>query len=160
MNMPKKFKLNTEDFKVYYDDVKKTHVCESLDTGEKTNIGVLGLFLQMGILKTVEGDEKATEEIPTLKQRLDDLESKLGGVLKDSGKKEPEKKEELVKEIEEEKKPKSDIKKHIIEKVLEQAVDEDFEEEKPKKKVKEEEKEVEEEVTEESDEEVDNWMDI
>ncbi len=157
--MPKKFKLNTKDFKVYYDDVKKTHVCESLDTGEKTNIGVLGLFLQMGVLKTVEGDEPATEEIPTLKQRLDDLESKLGGVLKDSGKN-LERKEELVKEIKEEKKPKSDIKKHIIERVLEQAVDEDFEEEKPKKKVKGEEKEVVEGATEESDEEIDNWMDI
>jgi hypothetical protein len=74
MRIPTKFEVNTEDFKITFDNKNKTHVCESLDTGEKTNIGVLGILMQMGIIKPVEGDVE--QKIKTLSERLNELEIK------------------------------------------------------------------------------------
>ena len=79
MKIPTKFEVNTEDFKVIFDNEKKTHVCESLDTGEKTNIGVLGILMQMGIIKPVDG--VVEEKIKTLSERLNDLETKINDII-------------------------------------------------------------------------------
>jgi len=135
MKIPTKFKINTEDFKIYFDNKEKTHICESNETGEKTNIGVLGIFLQMGILKIL--DDKPQVRIDILTKRLDEIEKQLENPLtnvkpleKKEELKEKLEKEPLIKEarkIEEEpilkKEPKkSEIKERIMEKVLEKTV--------------------------------------
>ncbi len=73
LNIVEKYKLNTDDFKVYFDNNKKTHVAENKETGEKTNIGVLGIFLEMGILKPLNEEDKLVE----LNKRINDLEKKI-----------------------------------------------------------------------------------
>ena len=154
MKIPKKFEINTEDFKIYFDNEKKTHVAESLDTGEKTNIGVLGILMQMGILRPV--DEKTEESIKSLSERLNELETKVNDIMKsidgivareeEAGKRaeKVEKREET--EGKEEEKPKSEIKERIMKKVLEKAEEEG--EEKP------------EEIVVEDEEELKTWMEI
>jgi hypothetical protein len=81
MKIPEKFRLNLESYKVYFDNEKKTHVCEDLKTGEKTNIGVIGTFLQMGILKTIEDDPDGftnpDERIAYLMDKVISLEKRL-----------------------------------------------------------------------------------
>jgi chromosome segregation ATPase len=150
MKIPTKFRINTEDFKIYFDNKKKTHVCENVETGEKTNIGVLGILMQMGILKPVE--ERTEESIKSLSERLNELEAKVNDIMKniDGIVVKKEEVEERVEKIEEEKteekveeKPKSEIKERIMKKVLEKA-----EEEKP------------EEVIVEDEEELKTWMEI
>jgi uncharacterized protein YoxC len=156
MKMPTKFRINTEDFKIYFDNKKKTHVCENIETGEKTNIGVLGILMQMGILKPVE--EKTEESIKSLSERLNELEAKVNGIMKSIdgivAKREEaeervekvEKKEETEEKVEE--KPKSEIKERIMKKVLEKAEEAEEKEEKP------------EEVIVEDEEELKTWMEI
>lgn len=162
MKIPEKFKVNTKDFKIYFDNEKKTHVCENLDTGEKTNIGVLGILMQMGILKPIE--DKATEEkIVSLSEKISNLEAKINDLIKnvDGMESKPEvkeipreeveeKPEEIVEETKEEK-PKSEINERIMKKVLEQTKEEPVEETT---------EEPEEDVETESDEEIENWMKI
>ncbi|MEM5799254.1 MAG: hypothetical protein QXZ43_01120 [Candidatus Aenigmatarchaeota archaeon] len=137
LNIVEKYKLNTEDFKIYFDNNKKTHVAENIETGEKTNIGVLGIFLEMGILRPLDEQDKLVE----IKQKISDLEKKIE-VLIDKveniqlnhafGKKndeiEEKEQEEIIQEHEEKKeKPRFDIREKIIEKSLKkiQKYDED-----------------------------------
>jgi hypothetical protein len=167
MNIPTKFKVNTEDFKIYFDNNKKTHVCENVQTGEKTNIGVLGILMQMGILKPIEENRGIEERIKFLSEKIDSLENKINEVMKSIGNipikergkgieedlEEPEDvEEEPKKEVEE--KPKSEIKKRIMKKVLEQT------EKKEEPEKTEEEPEEENDAVVESDEEIENWMKI
>ena len=151
MRMPNKFKLNTEDFKVYFDNNKKTYVAENIETGEKTNIGVLGVLMQMGILKAI--DEKEEKRIESILERLRKLEEKVDGMTKEKEPTETKEEQKEVKEETEEEK-KSEIKERIIDNVLKQA-EKESEEEKPKKK-----KEENEPIIVESDEEIENWMKI
>ena len=151
MKIPNKFKLNTEDFKVYFDNNKKTYVAENIETGEKTNIGVLGVLMQMGILKAI--DEKEEKRIESILEKLRKLEEKVDGMTKEKESTETkEEQKEIREETEEEKK--SEIKERIIDNVLKQA-EKESEEEKPKEK-----KEENEPIIVESDEEIENWMKI
>lgn len=174
MKVPTKFRINTEEFKVYFDNNKKTHVCENVETGEKTNIGVLGIFMQMGILKPMEQEKTSEEKITFLSDRISQLEEKIDDLMKNLDtivrKSEIKKIEEVETKAEEElepeetkievgEKPKSEIKKRIMKKVLEQAEEE---EEEPEEEIEtEEETEPEETNAEvESEEEINNWMEI
>jgi len=158
MNIPTKFKVNTEDFKIYFDNNKKTHVCENVETGEKTNVGVLGILMQMGILKPIEENRGTDDRIKFLSEKIESLENKINEVMKgmdiipikERGKEIEEDLEKPEKEVEE--KPKSEIKKRIMKKVLEQTE----EKEEPEEKETEEESDA----VVESDEEIDNWMKI
>jgi len=154
MKIPEKFKVNTKDFKISFDNNKKTYVCESLDTGEKTNIGVLGILMQMGILKPIE--DKATEErLLLLTERINNLEAKIDDLIKNVGSEsKPEVKETPREEVKE--KPKSKINEQIMKKVLEQSEEETDEENSDEEF----EEEPEEDVEIESDEEIENWMKI
>lgn len=155
MKIPTKFKINTEDFKIYFDNKKKTHVCENLDTGERTNIGVLGILLQMGILKSIEEDKKTEERIISLSDKIEGLESKIDQLMKNINSQtvRTEEKEEHPGEREEvEEEPKSGIKERIMKKVLEQT--EEAVEEKPENP-----EEASDAVV-ESDEEINNWTEI
>ncbi len=142
MDIVKKYLLNTHDFQIYFDNEKKTHVALNLETGEKTNIGVLGIFLQMGILKELEEVDKKD----VMLQRLDTLEEKVNRLLKviDNIKapssNNMEEYEEATNEIVEEKKPRSEVAEKIMEKTL-------------KKMSKEE-------VKKESGDELKNWLDV
>ncbi len=163
MKIPTKFCLNTDDYKIYFDNEKKTYVCEDLETGEKTNIGVLGTFLQMGIIKTIE--DKPTnpdERVAYLMDKVVSLEQKLGSTLQSitvekprvKGPEIPEegsKKQPILKKhpkTEEEEEP--SINQRVMEKILEKTIEEENEENPPKEKN----------VNVESNEEIDNWMDI
>jgi len=151
MKVPEKFKINTKDFKIFFDNNKKTYVCENLDTGEKTNIGVLGILMQMGILKPIE--DKATEEkLLSLSERISILESKIDDLIKNIGSVGKSEVEEIPKE-EVKEDPKSEMNERIMKKVLEQSKEEPVEE-------TETEEEPEEDVEIESNEEIENWMKI
>jgi len=158
MKVPTKFKVNTEDFKVYFDNKKKTHVCENLDTGEKTNIGVLGIFMQMGILKQIEEDKKTDERITSLSKKIEGLESKIDQLMNNINSQTikteervelPEETEEVVEDAEE---PKSEINERIMKKVLKQTEEEVEEEAEDLEEAKD--------AVVESDEEINNWADI
>ncbi|MBS3051963.1 MAG: hypothetical protein J4428_01150 [Candidatus Aenigmarchaeota archaeon] len=146
-NIVTKFRLNTDDFKVFFDNEKKTHVAENLETGEKTNIGVLGIFLQMGILQPEEEAEKYS-----LVQRLGFLEDTVNSLAKEINQLRLEptkqmKEDEEVKEESEEKsikkkKLKFDVKEKIMERALEGMNDKENN------------------VEEESEQEIENWGDI
>lgn len=162
-NIVTKYKLNTEDFKIFFDNQKKTHVAENIETGEKTNIGVLGIFLEMGILKALDEVDK----LSVLNQRINDLEAKLNKIIEildniqlQQAMKTKEKtktyEEEDIEEVEEEaedieersfkpKKSKFDIREKIMEK--------------PLKKISKEVDEVEN-VRKEAEEEIDAWEEI
>lgn len=159
MKIPTKFEVNTEDFKISFDNQKKTHVCESLDTGEKTNIGVLGVLMQMGILKPVE--DGVEEKIKTLSERLNELETKINDIIKkvDSVSTEIEEREEAPEEVEEEVKPKSEINERIMKNVL-GTNEPKLENEPTEEEVEIEDIEAKSDVKSESDEEINNWMDI
>jgi len=158
MDIPKKFELNTEEFKIYFDNDKKTHVCENIETGEKTNIGFFGILLQMGIIKTV--DEKIGNTINSISEKLESLEAKIEDLTKriDEISIEPvsshKESEKIHKEVE--KKPTSDIKERIMKNVLEKSEEPD-EEESDEEELEE---EPESDVVVESDEEIDNWENI
>ncbi|MFH8080351.1 MAG: hypothetical protein QXO84_00510 [Candidatus Aenigmatarchaeota archaeon] len=111
LNIVQKYKLNTEDFKIYFDNNKKTHVAENIETGEKTNIGVLGIFLEMGILRPLDDEDKLVE----LKRKIEILEKKIELLME---KIENMQFKQVVCEKEVEEKPKFDIKQKIIEKSL------------------------------------------
>jgi DNA repair exonuclease SbcCD nuclease subunit len=162
MEIPKKFEVNNEDFKIYFDNDKKTHVCENLETGEKTNIGVLGIFLQMGIIKPME--EKTDDKIKIITEKLSSLEMKLDQMAKNVNnvsvkpEEEPEEaveEEPVVEEKEVQEKPKSEIRDRIMKKVLKQAEEEA---EEPEEAVEEEPEDPA--VVSESDEEIENWNEI
>ena len=159
MKIPTKFYLNTENFKIYFDNEKKTHVCEDLETGEKTNIGVLGTFLQMGILKTSDDNPNNPDDrLSYLMDKVVSLEKKLTELSTETKPKkvdiqeiqqgsEQPKREPVLK-----KHPKSDeeeptINQRIMEKILEKTIEEENKE--PPK-----------DVNVESNEEIDNWMEI
>ena len=166
MEIPKKFEMNVDDFKIFFDNDKKTHVCENLQTGEKTNIGFFGILLQMGIIRAVDDKNEASirniaEKLERLENKIEDLTRRISGTPSQP---EPEEVEEIPEEPEEvqkvEEPPKSDIKERIMENVLkhsEQA-------EKPTQKVSEPVGEVKEKVDPnvvvESDEEIENWEEI
>lgn len=147
MKLPAKFKLNTEDFKIYYDDKKKTHVAENIETGEKTNIGVFGLFMQMGIIEQVEKEEKISG-FTELNKKIESLETKILDLQKsiDNISSKSVVKKEVKKTPEE--KP-TEIKEHVMEKAIEEVKEEEKESEKSPPNVKV-----------DSEEEIDNWMDI
>lgn len=179
MKIPTKFQLNLEDYKVYFDNDKKTYVCEDIETGEKTNVGVIGTFLQMGIIKTIEDNSTNPDErVAYLMDKVVSLERKLGGIVEESevvevkveekkSKKSENPKEAEVKGIEEEEPEKPErkpiLKKHkpkkqeeednsIKERVMEKIIEKTMEEESEQKPP--------EDVKVESDEEIDNWMEI
>jgi hypothetical protein len=135
LNIVEKYKLNTEDFKIYFDNNKKTHVAENIETGEKTNIGVLGIFLEMGILRPLDEQDKLAD----LKQRIAEIEKKIDSLIdkvetiqinqssvqhfKDEEVEQKEEEPEEEKEPEEgvekkQSKPKFDIREKIIEKSI------------------------------------------
>jgi hypothetical protein len=181
MKIPTKFRLNLEDYKIYFDNDKKTYICEDLETGEKTNIGVIGTFLQMGIIKTVEEDNPGNpdERVAYLMDKVVSLEKRLGQVVQESevlkiekvGKKieEPKKVSEIEKrpqkiEMEEqeelEKKDREPIlKKHPKKPEKEESLKDRVMEKIMEKTV---EKDIEppEDVEIESEEEIDTWMEI
>ncbi len=146
-NIVTKFRLNSDDFKIFFDNEKKTHVAENMETGEKTNIGVLGIFLQMGIIKPEEDTERHS-----VVQRLTFLEDTVNGLIKKFNEPRFEEREEMQDEVKEEseekpikkKKLKFDVKEQIMERALEGIGD------KEKKK----------DAKKESEEEIENWMDI
>ncbi len=159
MKIPTKFEVNTEDFKISFDNKKKTHICESLDTGERTNIGVLGILMQMGILKPVE--DGVEEKIKTLSERLNELEIKINDIIKkvNNVSTEMEEAEETPEEaIVEEFEPKSEINERIMKNVLEN--NEPKTESEPEEEVEIEDIEAKSDVRLESQEEIDNWMDV
>lgn len=114
MKIVKKFEINTDDFKVYFDNTKKAHICENVETGEKTNLRCVGILMQMGVLKPLEFS-KETVDISPLIERIDKLEEKINKLL---GKK-------PIKEKPKEKKEEQEIKKYIMDNVLEK-VDEEI----------------------------------
>lgn len=153
MDIPKKFEVNTDDFKIYFDNTRKTHVCENIETGEKTNIGVLGIFLQMGIIKPIE--EKTDDRMKIISEKLSNLEVKLDEITKNiNGIVVKPEEESYVKDEGVQEKPKSEIRERIMKKVLKQA-----EEETEEEPVEEEEPE-ESDVVKESEEEIENWNEI
>ncbi|NCN38883.1 MAG: hypothetical protein COY38_04025 [Candidatus Aenigmarchaeota archaeon CG_4_10_14_0_8_um_filter_37_24] len=173
MKIPTKFRLNTEDYEIYFDNDKKTYVCKDLESGEKTNIGVLGTFLQMGILKTSEDNPvNSDERIAYLMDKVVSLEQKLNKTFPSSieSPKKPKIKEippeldfpeepDLPEIIDKKAKKEPVLKKHpekdedseinqiMMEKILEKTIEEN--EKKPPKN-----------VNIESNEEIDNWMEI
>jgi hypothetical protein len=160
MEIPKKFEINTEDFKIYFDNNKKTHVSENLETGEKTNIGFFGILLQMGIIKPI--DEKKEMDIKDISERLGNLENKIEDLVRtinnvpsQPANEEIENIPDEPEEIEEmEEPPKSDIKERIMSNVLKHS-----EEAEEMEEVQEPE-EDDSDIVEESDEEIGNWEDI
>ncbi|MBU5689601.1 MAG: hypothetical protein QXM68_01255 [Candidatus Aenigmatarchaeota archaeon] len=130
LNIVTKYKLNTDDFKVYFDNNKKTHIAENIETGEKTNIGVLGIFLEMGILKPLNEESRLekletavknlSEQIQSLSSKIETLQFNLASSVKHDEEEEEEEQIEEEPEVEEEteKKPKFDIKEKIIEKSI------------------------------------------
>lgn len=107
MQIPKYYEIDEETFKVEFDNSKKVHVAVNKKTGEKTNISVLGVLMQMGILKPGNDSDITSVKLDSISKRLENIESKVGvkptGVkkettLKDVIEKKPEKK--LVKEVE------------------------------------------------------------
>jgi len=132
LNIVEKYKLNTEDFKIYFDNNKKTHVAENIETGEKTNIGVLGIFLEMGILRPLDEQDKLAElnqKITELEKKIDALMEKVENIQlnqafsKDAESKqdyeeEDSEEEEEIEENEKNERPKFDIREKIIEKSL------------------------------------------
>jgi hypothetical protein len=135
LNIVEKYKLNTEDFKIYFDNNKKTHVAENIETGEKTNIGVLGIFLEMGILRPLDEQDKLAD----LKQRIAEIEKKIDSLIDkvetiqinqssvqhfkdeevEQKEEEPEEEKEPEEGVEKEQsKPKFDIREKIIEKSI------------------------------------------
>ena len=154
MKIPEKFKINTKDFKIYFDNNKKTHVSENLNTGEKTNIGVLGILMQMGILKPIE-DKTTEEKLLSLSEGISNLEAKIDNLIKnvDGLVSKPEVKKTPKEEEVREEKPKSEMNERIMKKVLEQTKEEPVEKDET-------EEESPEDVEIESDEEIDNWMKI
>ncbi|MEM5792954.1 MAG: hypothetical protein QXY45_01155 [Candidatus Aenigmatarchaeota archaeon] len=158
MKIPTKFRLNLEDYKIYFDNNKKTYICEDIETGEKTNIGVIGTFLQMGILKTIEdGNGTPDERISYLMDKVLSLEQRLSKLLEAKTQEIKPERKELFK-IEEEEIPKIKKREPILKKV--QKKDEDFDaelmeeilektiEDKPKN------------IKMETEEEIENWMEI
>jgi hypothetical protein len=150
MDLVKKFVLNTGDFQIYFDNDKKTYVALNMETGEKTNVGVLGTFLQMGILKPLEEIEKKDvilQKLHELEEEINKLREAVDNLNHVDVKKEPEKpvetSEELqVKEEVTNEEPKSEIVEQIMEKTLEKLSKER------------------EESQEETDEELKNWLEI
>ncbi|OGI14848.1 hypothetical protein A3K63_04015 [Candidatus Micrarchaeota archaeon RBG_16_49_10] len=78
MEIPVRYEIDTEKFDVEFDNVKKIHVAVDKKTGEKTNISVLGILLQMGVLKSAEESQWMKEKVNLIFKRLDSIESKLG----------------------------------------------------------------------------------
>lgn len=172
MKIPTQFRLNTDDYKIYFDNEKKTYVCEDIESGEKTNVGVIGTFLQMGILEPItEKNINPDERLAYLMDKVVSLEQKLGKASISEPKIEHPKQVEYSEEEEKrprrepvlkkqpkteektfEAKPKEEpsINQRVMEKILEKTIEEGNEEKSPKEKN----------INVESDEEVDNWMDI
>jgi len=121
LNIVQKYKLNTEDFKIYFDNSKKTHVAENIETGEKTNIGVLGILLEMGILRPLDEEDKLVElkqKIAELEKKIDSLIDKVETLQMNQAYTHGKVEEEEEEKIEEEEKPKFDIREKIIEKSI------------------------------------------
>ena len=129
LNIVTRYKLNTDDFKIYFDNSKKTHIAENVETGEKTNIGVLGIFLEMGVLKPLNEDDKLeileksikqmSDEIKNLSSKIETIQFNIASNFKNEEKEEVE--QEIEPEIDEdtnEEKPKFDIREKIIEKSI------------------------------------------
>ena len=155
MEIPTKFKINTKDFKIYFDNRDKKHVCESLETGEKTNISVIGTLLQMGILEPIKIESGLGGKDTTLGKKIENLELKIDRLISKINI------DEKFKDIEEkivEEKPKSKMNERIMKKVLEKT------KEPEEVEIPEEEIEVVDEpesnAVEESEEEIENWNDI
>lgn len=169
MKIPTKFSLNTVDYKIYFDNEKKTYVCEDPETGEKTNIGVLGTFLQMGILKPLNDSFNETDQrIAYLMDKVVSLEERLSRISKFSPENSTEhpisqKKDFVIddqmEEDDERMQRKPLLKKHskpsisessnMNQKIMEKILEKTIEEEKPPKNVKV-----------ETNEEIENWMEI
>ncbi|MCD6226714.1 MAG: hypothetical protein J7J93_02890 [Candidatus Aenigmarchaeota archaeon] len=137
MKLADKFELNTKDFKIYFDNVKKTHICENLETGEKTNLGCLGILMQMGILRPINNSYNNNQNLTSLVKRLDDLEEKVNNIIQKL------QQEKEGKTIKIKKKSDDELKEHIMEKVLEKTREPEDEN-----------------INQESEEEIDNWMEI
>lgn len=136
MKLTNKFELNTKDFKIYFDNIKKTHICENLETGEKTNLGCLGILMQMGILIPTNNNQNP-QDFSSLIKRIDKLEEKIDNIVQGVYK------EKKARQEKPEEQPEEDIKEHIMETVLEKA-------EEPENS----------DINKESNEEIDNWMEV
>lgn len=128
MNIVTKYKLNTEDFKIYFDNSKKTHIAENIETGEKTNIGVLGIFLEMGILKPLNEEarlEKLESTINNLSNEIHNMSSKIETLQFNISNNVKDKKYDYYKEETEEIEPENLEEKNkfdIREKILEKSI--------------------------------------
>lgn len=130
LNIVTKYRLNTDDFKIYFDNSKKTHIAENMETGEKTNIGVLGIFLEMGILKPLNEESRLeklestvknlTSEIQNLSSKIETLQFNVASSVKDEKQEDYNEVEEEVEQehVEEEKKQRFDIREKIMEKSI------------------------------------------
>jgi len=158
MEMPKQFKINNKDFKIYFDNKEKKHVCENLDTGEKTNISVIGTLLQMGILEPVKIESDTGEKLVTIEHKIQNLDLKIDRLMNRINVNEKMKdiEEKIMEEPETKEKPRSKLNEEITKKMIEKSQETDEVE------IPEEEIEIEEEsnAVEESDEEIENWKDI
>jgi hypothetical protein len=155
MEIPKKFKINTKDFKIYFDNKDKKHVCESIETGEKTNISVIGTLLQMGILEPIKIESDLGEKITSLNQRIENLELKIDRLINKINV--IEKIKDIQEKIKEEK-PEPKMNERIMKKVLEKT-QEPEEIEIPEEKIEVVE-EPESNAVKETNEEIENWNEI
>ncbi|MCX8178626.1 MAG: hypothetical protein N3D75_02225 [Candidatus Aenigmarchaeota archaeon] len=131
LNIVTKYRLNTDDFKIYFDNSKKTHIAENMETGEKTNIGVLGIFLEMGILKPLNEETRLeklesavknlSNEIQNLSSKIETLQFNVASNVKEEKQEdynEVEEEEVEPEQVEEEKKQRFDIREKIMEKSI------------------------------------------
>ncbi len=162
MEVPKKFELNLDDYKVYFDNNKKTHVCENKQTGEKTNIGFFGILLQMGIIKTIDGSKDdmmktILDRLGSLESKLEDLTNRIDGVSSVPEENVSEETENIPEEIEQQT---PNIQDRIIKNVLEKSDEREQVEEIETQNEPPQPKEPESDVVVESNEEIDNWSAI
>ena len=155
MEIPTKFKINTKDFKIYFDNKDKKHVCESIETGEKTNITVIGTLLQMGILEPIKIESDLGEKNVALEKKIEDLELKIDRLMNKINVN--EKMKDMEEKIKEEK-PNSEMNERIMKKVLEKTKKPE-EVEIPEEKI-EVVDESESNAVKETEEEIANWNDI
>jgi hypothetical protein len=103
MEIPKYYEIDTENFEITFDNTKKVHVAKNRKTGEETNINVLGILMQMGILKPGSEKDSTRVKVDQVLKRLESIESRVG-IAPQKIQAKPEVKEKpqrLIKEVDE-----------------------------------------------------------
>jgi hypothetical protein len=146
MEIPKYYELDTENFDLIFDNKKKIHIAVNKKTGEETNISVLGILLQMGVLKSAKESEIA--KIDKILEKLKSIQARVG-IKVDNFTVQEKPKPKMVKEAEE-----ISTEPAKKEKPIEEEVEERLEKiikEEPAKEKKPKEKDLLEEIEDESD---------